>query len=304
MNDLVVIILTFNEEKHIERAIRSLAAITNTFVIVDAFSTDATCEIAASLDAIVMQHEFVNYAQQFQWALDNLSVKTEWVMRFDADETLTPPLAEEINSSLPRLSTDITGVILKRRHIFMGRWIRHGGRYPLHLLRIWRQGAARIEQRWMDEHTILLRGSTVTFNNDFCDNNLNDLVFFTSKHNRYATHEAIDRLNAEFEFAPIEREVARGASSRQAGLKRLVKNRVYDRLPFGLGPLGYFIWRYIFQLGFLDGREGFIYHGLQGFWYRFLVEARVLELRREISHLSDRTKIKERLSALTGFAVE
>jgi len=90
-----------------------------------------------------------------------------------------------------------------------------------------------------------------------------------------------------------------GASA-QAARKRGVKERVYNRLPFGVGPTLYFLYRYIVQLGFLDGREGAIYHGLQGYWYRYLVDAKVEEFRREIDGLTDRAEKLRRLAALTG----
>jgi hypothetical protein len=156
----------------------------------------------------------------------------------------------------------------------------------------------------MDEHIVVSGGRTVDFVNDFADHNLNDLSFFTDKHNKYATREAIDRLNDMLALFAADRAVSAGASSAQARLKRFVKERAYNRLPFGLGPLGYFLWRYTAQLGFLDGREGLIYHFLQGFWYRFLVEARFLELRRAVSHIRDPAEVKGELSRLTGFLIK
>lgn len=301
---LAAIVLTHNEENHICRLMRSVEPLGMEVYVVDSFSTDNTVSLAKSMGACVVQHKFVNHAQQFQWALDNISIQCEWVMRLDADEVLTSELVREILRELPLLLPDVNGVNLKRRHIFLDRWIRYGGRYPLILLRIWRRGAAKVEQRWMDEHMVLLSGHAVTFEHDFCDHNLNDLFFFTDKHNKYATREAIDRLNHEFELFPRDEAVAGGASSSQSRLKRLVKEGIYNRLPFGVGPVIYFIWRYFFQLGICDGPEGLIYHFLQGFWYRFLVEARVLELRRAVKHLRDKEEIRSALRKFTGLAIE
>lgn len=117
----------------------------------------------------------------------------------------------------------------------------------------------------------------------FADHNLKNLSFFIDKHNGYATREAADVLNQRYDLFPRDGAVNAGSSTRQAGLRRLNKERFYNRIPFPLSSLGYFLFRYIFQLGFLDGREGVIYHGLQAFWYRFLVGAKVLELERAIS---------------------
>ena len=168
-SSIAVIILTRNECAHLERLLSNLKLLGCQIYVVDSFSTDATVALAQAGGAVVKQHAFVNYAQQFQWALDNLPIETEWVMRLDADELLTSELIVEIGQKLSKLPLDVTGINLKRRHIFMGQWIRHGGRYPLVLLRIWRKGAAKIEQRWMDEHMVLLRGHSVTFDRDFCE---------------------------------------------------------------------------------------------------------------------------------------
>jgi glycosyltransferase involved in cell wall biosynthesis len=300
---LSVIILTYNEERHLARAIRCVMETAQIFVV-DSYSTDHTIELARQMGAYTVQHRFVHQAQQFQWALDNLPIETEWVMRLDADEVLVPELVEELTRKLPHLPLDVTGVNLNRRHIFLDRWIKYGGRYPLALLRIWRKGAAKIEPRWMDEHIVLLQGRAVTFEHDFSDHNLNDLTFFTDKHNRYATREAIDVLRTRYALGSTDVAPITLNASRLAVAKRWIKERVYNGLPFWLGPLGYFIYRYFFQLGFLDGSEGLIYHFLQGFWYRFLVAAKVLEYDRVVQKLSDRESRLEALARLTSYRVE
>jgi len=296
------IVLAYNEERHIARTLDCLNQLGWRTFVVDGLSTDRTVEIARGLGAVVAQHPFVNYALQFQWALDNLPVESEWVMRLDADETLTPEVVEEIRRRLPGLPPGVTGVNLRRRHIFLGRWIKHGGRYPLTLLRIWRKGAARIEQRWMDEHMVLLHGRAVTFEHDFSDHNLNDLSYFTDKHNKYATREAIDVLMRRYHLGGADEALTRRSASEEAAAKRWLKERVYNRLPFWLGPLGYFLYRYFIQLGFLDGREGLVYQVLQGFWYRFLVGAKVLECDRALSPLAGREARLDALACLTGYA--
>ncbi|MBV9997020.1 MAG: glycosyltransferase family 2 protein [Caulobacteraceae bacterium] len=297
MADLAVLILTRNEEAHIARALRSVAAIAREVVVVDSGSTDRTREIAESLGARVLIHPFVNYAKQFQWGLDNAEFRAGWIMRLDADEVVEADLAAEIEQRLPTLPPEVAGVNLKRKHIFMGRWIRHGGRYPLVLLRIWRRGAGRIEDRWMDEHIVLSSGQTVTFAGGFADINLNDLTYFVDKHNRYATREALDVLGRK--LALFDPDALRPAG--QASWKRLLKEKIYNRLPFGLSTFLYFLYRYLLRLGFLDGAEGAIYHGLQGGWYRFLVGAKVRELEQCIAPCRSR---EERLAALaraTGY---
>ena len=300
-SDLTVVILTYNEERHIARCLNSIRSIATDIVVVDSFSTDRTLAIAEELGARVLQRKFVNYAQQFQWALDHSSIKTSWIMRLDADEIIEPDLVEEVRRKLPSLGAEVAGVNLKRKHIFMGRWIRYGGRYPLILLRIWRNGHGRIENRWMDEHMIVWGGRTVTFDGGFLDHNLNDLTFFTDKHNKYATREAIDILNQRYALFTRDEDLSSQASWRQAAIKRWMKERVYNRLPFCVGPLGYFLYRYVFQLGFLDGEPGLIYHFLQGFWYRFLVGAKVAEFDSELRVLDSADAKLVCLQTMTGY---
>ncbi len=300
---ITIVVPTRNEERHVPRLLQNLKGLDSRVFVVDSFSTDKTAVLARARGAQVVQHSFVNYALQFQWALDNLPIETDWIMRLDADETLTPELVEEIRRRLPELPPDVTGVNLKRRHIFLGRWIKHGGRYPLTLLRIWRKGAARIEQRWMDEHMVLLHGRAVTFEGDFSDHNLNELTFFTEKHNKYATREAIDVLMRRYGLGGADEALTRETASRQAAAKRWIKERIYNCLPFWLGPTSYFLYRYFIRLGFLDGREGLIYHFLQGCWYRFLVGAKVLEFDRTLKPLADPRDRLAALARLTGYAL-
>jgi len=300
MKDLAVVILTHNEERHIVRALRSISTIASQVFVVDSGSDDGTVEIAQRNGAVVLQNPFVNHARQFQWALDNAPITASWVMRLDADEIVEHDLAVEIEEQLPLLGADVTGVNLHRKHIFMDRWVRRGGRYPLRLLRIWRRGHGRIEDRWMDEHMIVSGGRIVAFKGGFADHNLNDLTFFTTKHNKYATREAIEVLNQKLELFPRDESLSGRTASWQASFKRWAKERVYNRLPFTVSATLYFLWRYIFQLGFLDGRSGLVYHFLQGYWYRFLVGAKVMELERAIAHLSDKREIIAELSRMTG----
>ncbi|MEJ2801439.1 glycosyltransferase family 2 protein [Comamonadaceae bacterium PP-2] len=300
VNGVAVVILTHNEEIHIARAIQSVSDFANEIFIVDSHSTDRTCEIARDLGAYVICNKFINYASQFQWALDNCSITSKWIMRLDADEIIEKDLAKEILEKLPTLASDVVGVNLKRKHIFMDRFVRHGGRYPLLLLRIWRNGMGRIENRWMDEHMVVWGGVTVTFSGGFSDHNLNDLSFFINKHNKYATREAIDVLNHRLNLFPRDEALSSKNTALQASLKRFFKEYFYNKLPFTVASFLYFVWRYIFQLGFLDGRSGLVYHFLQGYWYRFLVGAKIMELERAISSLKSKDEVLRELSRLTG----
>ncbi len=290
---LTVVILTYNEEIHIERCIHSVRPIAEKVFVVDSYSTDRTVELANALGAEVVQRKWKNYADQFQWGLDNCGNETEWIMRMDADEFLEPELQKEILNTLPAISIDIHGLLIKRKHFFMGKWIRYGGRYPLFLLRIWRSGKGKIEQRWMDEHIVLqYESKTMMLKNNIVDENLKGITFFVEKHNSYATREAIDIMNQKLNFMKQDNSLQKTATS-QAKNKRILKDRLYANLPMGVRAIIYFLYRFLFLFGFIDGPKGWLYHFLQGLWYRLLVDIKAKEL--EIKCEGDVNKLKRHL---------
>lgn len=296
-----VVILTFNEHLHIARCIDSLRPLAARIVVVDSFSTDDTVAIAKAQGAEIYQNRFVNYAAQSEWALENTGIVTPWIMRMDADEVIGADLAHRLRDLMAELPESVTALSLDRRHYFMGRWIRHGGRFPLRLVRVFRRGRGHVEHRWMDEHVVVDGGEVRHVAGEFSDVNLNDLSFFTRKHDGYATREAIDALIGKYALFEQQRAEPTGeTSTAQASRRREVKTKFYNRLPFGVGPIGYFLFRYIFQLGFLDGRPGAIYHFLQGCWYRFLVDAKRVELEDGMTGCTTAQQRIERLTQLTG----
>lgn len=288
MLDISVIILTYNEEIHIRRCIENVLPFAREVFVVDSCSTDATVDIARALGAEVYAHDWPgNQAAQFNWALDNLPIKSEWVLRLDADEYLLPDLITEMQAKVPQLPCHVTGVELKRRHIFMERWMRRGT-YPVKILRLFRYGKAVCEQRLMDEHICLLEGICVTFDNDFCDHNLHNLTWWITKHNGYAIREAVELLDIEFNLFPPHESLPMLAE--QAAKKRIRKQK-YARMPLFWRTFMYFFLRYIVKGGFLEGKEGFLWHFLQGWWYRTLVDAKIFEIKKACG--DDREKIKE-----------
>jgi glycosyltransferase involved in cell wall biosynthesis len=276
MQDLSVIILTFNEEKHIERCLRSLLPFTDKIFIVDSGSTDRTVALAEALGARVAHNPWVTYAQQFNYGIRNNPFGTTWLMRMDADEYVLPELAAEINARLAVLPANVSGVYVKRRVMFMNQWIRRGGYYPTWLLRLWRAGQGICEETWMDEHIKLTQGQSVQFENDLVDHNLNNLTWWTQKHNLYAIREVIDLLNIRYNFHNAEIVEPRFWGT-QEQRKRWLKVQ-YASVPLFTRPFLYFLFRYFIKLGILDGTKGLMWHVLQGFWYRFLVDAKLYEV--------------------------
>lgn len=274
---LTVIILTKDEEIHLARALASVEAIATNCVVVDSGSSDDTVQIARSTGAKVLVNPFVTQAQQFNWALDQLPGNTDWVLRLDADEIVTESFAKEIQEKLGRLAPEIAGVHCSRRMNFLGEPVKRGGLFPVRLIRLFRFGRGRSEDRWMDEH-ILVDGPVAEFSGEIVDDNLNSLTWWIAKHNSYASREVVELLDLEYSFMGRDPSTSL-QSGRQAGIKRCLKEKVYARLPGGLRAFLYFLYRYIIRLGFLDGKEGTAFHVLQGFWYRYLVDAKLHEVK-------------------------
>ena len=276
---LTVVILTLNEARHIERALRSIARFADRCVVVDSGSADDTVALARALGAEVLTHPFVNQARQFNWALEQLSSDTDWVFRLDADEVVSDALAAEIAARLPDLPDDVVGLTMPRRIAFLGRPIRHGGLFPVNILRLFRFGQGSSEDRWMDEH-ITVDGRVEALQGELLDDNLNSLGWWVDKHNRYASREALQILLDERHTAPVTATAAMGA---QTAAKRWINRKLYTRLPLGWRAFAYFFYRYLVRGGFRDGYPGLAFHTLQGFWYRFLVDAKLYEARRHMA---------------------
>jgi glycosyltransferase involved in cell wall biosynthesis len=271
---LTIVILTQDEAHHIDRCIASVKALATRIIVVDSGSTDATCALAVAAGAEVFTHEWTNYAQQFNWAIDHCGITGGWLMRLDADEVVSADLAPRLAAFITGTPADspIAGITVDRAIHFLGRKIRWGGMHPTRIIRLWRAGKGRVEDRWMDEH-VLVEGKVEHVAGEIADINLNSIGWWTSKHNGYATREAIDQLT------PGSDIVLAGEIGRQARRKRWLKDNLYARLPLGLRPFLYFLYRYFVLLGFLDGWQGLAFHGLQGLWYRFLVDVKIAELR-------------------------
>lgn len=301
MADLTVIILTKNEEKNIEKCIKSFKGIVKRFVIVDSYSTDNTENICKTINKELQkegssldfyQNEWVDHATQLNWGINNTNINTTWTMRMDADEELLPDLVEEIDEKLPKIDNTINGIILRRRVIFMGKWLKHGGKYPELLLRIWRTGYGICEQKIMDEHIILKSGKTINFNNDLQDNNQKNLDWWTNKHNWYSNLEVLDHQLTQENKLNSDNLLENGTSNKQAKRKRLIKNEGYYKLPKFFRAHLYFIYRYYIRFGFLDGKEGKIYTFLQAYWYRFLVDAKLYECEKNGKKIEKQSDLK------------
>lgn len=269
---LAIIILAKNEEHNLPRCLRSISPLEADVFVIDSGSTDRTAEIATRNGATLLQHVWKNYSDQMNWAIDNLVTDAPWTCRLDADEYLTDELCAELSECLPKLPISCTGALVKRRFMFLGKWMKRGGMYPIWHLRFWRTGVARCEERWMDEHMQLGHGEVIRLKYDLVDDNSKSLTFWIEKHNHYASRELLDMYDSE------QGSRSHGLLVDQAAKKRWVKESLYGKAPLFARAFAYGFYRYFLRGGFLDGREGLVFHFLQAVWYRFLVDAKILEI--------------------------
>jgi glycosyltransferase involved in cell wall biosynthesis len=274
MADVAVIVLTYNEELNIAQALDSVQGWAREIFILDSFSADRTLDIARPYGCHIVQHTFENYARQRNFALDDLPINSEWILFLDADEWLPDALKQEISDTLAA-RPEVNGFYLNRRLIWMGRWIRRGY-YPSLILRLFRRGTGRCEDREVNEH-LIVEGATARLKADFIHEDRKGVSDWIAKHNRYATLEA-QTLLARKRDAGYQ-EIDARLSGTQAQRKRWLRHRVWNRLPPLIRPFFYFLYRYIVKGGFLDGREAFIFHFLQALWFPLLIDIKYLELK-------------------------
>ena len=272
MTDMTVIILTKNEETDIVRCIRSVKEWVQRIVVVDSGSTDRTCELAAAEGVEVVRHEpFVDYAKQFNWAIDNLNINTTWVFRLDADEVVTPELRKELETLLEKhADDDVSGFMMRYKVEFLGRFLKHGGFYPFLKITIFKYGKGRFEDRAMGEHIVLSEGRCIDLKEDAIHYAFKSVNAYVDKHNWYATREVQDYFDVR---SGRENAVLDGQPERA----KQMREGLYYKLPMFLRAKLYFWYRYYLRLGFLDGTPGYVFAFLQAYWYRFLVDAKIYE---------------------------
>jgi glycosyltransferase involved in cell wall biosynthesis len=267
MLKISVVILTFNSELALDETLQRAAQVSDDIWIIDSFSKDRTIEIARQYNAHVVQHEFLNYSAQRNWAIDNLKFKYGWQLHLDSDEKLSDDLIEEIKQLEP--PENVSGYYISRLVYFLGRPIHHGGMYPIWHMRLFRAGKGRCENRRYDQHFQVV-GKTDKLSAPMIDDQRMPLSEWTIRHNRWSDMEvdeklqpSVDSIRGNFYGNPVE--------------KKRVSKEAYYHVPLFLRAFLLFIYRYIFRLGFLDGKEGLIFFTLQTFWFRFLVDAKIFE---------------------------
>jgi glycosyltransferase involved in cell wall biosynthesis len=274
---LSIVILTHNEEANIAACLDTVVDLAEEIFLVDSGSTDKTLEIARMYSAKIFYHPFSNYSEQRNWAQENLPLSYDWIFHIDADERVSPQLARLICSFFRNPREEIAGLLVRRRIEFWGSHIKHGGLYPTYHCRIFRTDRGCCEERLYDQHFVV-HGRTILLEADLVEVTCNSLFAWISKHNRWAQMEASHLLYAD--FSPRDRCVEPRLTGSPIERRRWFRTCLYEKSPPLVRAFVYFVLRYVFRGGFLDGTAGLVYHVLQGFWFRFYVDACLYELRR------------------------
>ena len=270
MIDATAIIMTKNEEKNIVQCLQSIQGFAKRALVIDCGSTDKTVELAKANGADVVIHEFSYYSQQFNWGLDNGNIDTEWVIRLDADERFTPELNAELESIIANGDEELAGITIEADYFFLGRCIKHGLRKKRKMM-LFKKACGRLEDKRRDAHSVLSKGYSVQAKNRFEHYDFKDLDSHIKRYNWYATREMMDYIDY------TRGDAINAHADKLVQKQRKKKYGLYYRAPRFFRAYLWFIYSYFFRLGFLDGKEGFLYCYFECYWYRLLVDAKLYE---------------------------
>ena len=275
------VILTFNEENHLPRRLESIRPLMAPVFICDSGRTDKTLEIAASYGAEVLFNPFENHPKQWHFALTHFDIQTPWTIGLDADQIVLPELLQKLSLfDGNTIAPEVCGIYFNRKNYFKGRWIKHGGYFPRYLLKMFRTGRGWSDLNENMDHRFLTDGKTLIWKDGLIkEENLkeNEISFWITKHNRYSDLVAREELErAEMlRTQTLKPNLLGSPDERMAWFKKQ-----WWEMPLFVRPFLYFFYRYFVQLGFLDGKEGLIFHFLQACWFRFVVDVKIMELKR------------------------
>ena len=280
---LTIVVLTYNEEENLPRCLASVAGWAGDIFLVDSGSTDGTLEIAESYGARVASHPFETHTRQWAWTLESLSSRHDWVLALDADQWLTPDLKEELirlfSADLGKLN-EIDGFYIRRAQLFRGRRIRWGTYRSKYLLKLFRRSKVRIDHLDLVDHHFHVSGPVAKLKGEMVEENRkeDDIAFWIEKHNRYAALHAREEWLRRRNGVPWPVQPSLFGTPDQRSI--WFKQR-WSHLPLYLRPALYFFYCYFLRLGFLDGKQGFIFHFMRTFWYRLLVDIHLDDLSKE-----------------------
>ena len=248
-----VLIITFNEAINLPHCLTAMQQWTKKIFVIDSGSTDGTQDLARSMGAEVIHHDWTGYAAQKNWGLDNLPFESDWILIVDADEIITPKLRDELIrvASVPMNQIRENGFFINRLTYFLSRPIRHCGYFPSWNMRFFKRGQGRYENRAVHEH-IVIRDPVSNIAEPMLHQDRRGLEHYFAKHNRYSTLEAQQLYREIFDPTFQASDVNVTVETRR---RRWLKRHVTQFVPFP--SLWRFLYMYMLRLGILDGKAGF-----------------------------------------------
>ena len=274
---LLIAVLTKDEEANISACLGSALPLKCPMLVVDSGSTDKTVEIAESMGAETAFHPFESFARSRNWILDNYGAGYDWILFLDADERISDELAVELESLGPPGPEGPFGYYIPRRFYFLGKHLRYGRSKGYKVLRLVNPPRSRVAEHTRSFEYTRVDGPVGVLSGAMIHEDRKPLSDWIIKHDFYSTREAEDEL------AGMGRRIPAASENRKAALLNSLMVRVVPPLA---RPFLIFVYSYFFKLGFLDGREGFIYAFLHEFWYPLLTAAKIYEMRSEHSTAS------------------
>ncbi len=279
MSNISVVILTFNEEQHLPRLLNSIKGLEANLYIIDSGSTDKTLEIAKQYNATVLYNKFENHPKQWHFALTNINFSTPWIIGLDADHIVSEQLFTKLKKfNEQAIPSDVNGIYFNRHNYFKGKRLKYGGYKNKYLLKMFRTGKGQSDLNENMDHRFIVEGKTIVWHDGILkEENLkeNEISFWLNKHNRYSdlvAQEEVERIN-KLRSQTIKPSFWGSPDQRIAWFKS-----IWWRLPLYWRPFFYFTYRFFFKLGFLDSKEGRLFHFLQGFWFRLIVDVKIDEI--------------------------
>jgi glycosyltransferase involved in cell wall biosynthesis len=293
-NKVSILILTMNEEVNIGACLEGVKWADEIFVL-DSGSTDGTLAICREYTANLYSRKFDNWSSQLNWALSALPFRNEWLFNVDADEIVSDALAAEIIVAAESSPDSVTTWWLRRRFIFLGKWLRYSALYKSWILRMFRHKRVRFQR--LVNPVPVYEGESAYFANDLIHNDRKGFAALVARHNSYSSYEAVESLRRLYPQYLTDAERASTLRDDSA-LKK--KKLLFERLPLFARPPARFAYMYLFNLGFLDGLPGFIYSFFK-LCYEFFICVKIYELKcmRASSH-ADAAPLKERNANAIG----
>ena len=275
------IVISFNEEIHLPRLLSSIKSLNAATYILDSGSTDNTINIATEFGCTIKTNPFVNHPKQWHEALTTFDIKTPWVICLDADQIVTDELLVQLQNFKDEDFKDVAGIYFNRKNIFKGKWLKHGGYFPIYLLKMFRVGVGYSDLNENMDHRFIVPGKTIIWKTGYIiEENYkeNQISFWINKHNRYSdlvATEEWERLQ-QLRTQTLKPNLFGSPDQKKAFLKS-----IWWKMPLYVRPFIYFFHRYFIQLGILDGKQGFVFHFLQAFWFRLVVDIKIDEIKKQ-----------------------